>query len=98
MDSIIFSWDENKNRANQRKHGICFNEARSVFADEFGRIIPDPDHSQNEDMFIPLGISYQVRLLVVCHCNREKGGVIRIISARKANKHEIKQYRDFRHA
>ncbi len=98
MDSIVFSWDEKKSIINQEKHGVSFEEAQSVFADEYGRLIPDPDHSEDEDRFILLGLSHQVRLLMVCHCYREKGGVIRIISARKADKVETKQYRDFRHA
>ena len=98
MNDITFSWDEDKNKTNQRKHKVSFEEAKSVFSDEFGRLIPDPDHSEEEDRFILMGLSSQVRLLMVCHCYREEGGVIRIISARKADKSETKQYRDFRHA
>ena len=94
----MFSWNEKKNKANLRKHGVGFEEATTVFADEYGRLIPDPDHSEDEDRFILIGVSNQVRLLLVCHCYREKGGVIRIISARKADKAETSQYRDFRHA
>jgi len=69
-----------------------------VFADEYGRLISDPDHSEDEDRFVLLGLSQEIQLLMVCHCYREEGGVIRIISTRKADKSEIKQYRDFRHA
>jgi len=98
MDGITFLWDEKKSKTNQKKHGVSFEEAKSVFADEYGRLIPDPDHSEDEDRFILLGVSHQVRLLMVCHCYREEDGVIRIISARKADKAETKQYRDFRHA
>ncbi len=98
MDSIIFSWNEKKSITNQGKHGVSFEEAQSVFADECGRLISDPDHSEDEDRFILLGLSHHIRLLMVCHCYRKKGNVIRIISARKADKTETKQYRDLRHA
>lgn len=98
MDGNVFSWDERKNMANFKKHGVGFEEARTVFADEYGRLIPDPDHSEDEDRFMLLGLSNQVRLLLVCHCYREEDGVIRIISVRRADKAETSQYRDFRHA
>jgi len=98
MSSITFIWDEKKSKTNHKKHGVSFDEAKTVFADEYGRLIPDPDHSEDEDRFILLGLSHQVKLLMVCHCYREEGSVIRIISARKADKSEIKQYRDYRHA
>jgi hypothetical protein len=98
MDDVIFLWDEKKSKANQKKHGVSFEEAKTVFADDYGRLIPDPDHSENEERFILLGLSNQLKLLMVCHCYREKGNIIRIISARKADKSETKQYRDFRHA
>ncbi|MBN4080188.1 BrnT family toxin [Beggiatoa alba] len=98
MDSITFLWDEKKSKTNLKKHGVNFEEAKTVFADEYGRLIPDPDHSADEDRFILLRLSHQVQLLMVCHCYREEDGVIRIISARKADKAETKQYRDFRHA
>ena len=98
MEGITFLWDEKKSKTNQKKHGVSFEEAKTVFADEYGRLIPDPDHSEDEERFILLGLSHQVRLLMVCHCYRKEGDVIRIISARKADKAETKQYRDFRHA
>ena len=98
MDSITFSWDEKKDRTNQNKHGVNFDEAKTVFADEYGRLIPDPDHSEDEDRFILLGLSCQAQLLMVCHCYRKKDDIIRIISARKASKTEIRQYKEFRHA
>ncbi|MBL3527057.1 MAG: BrnT family toxin [gamma proteobacterium endosymbiont of Lamellibrachia anaximandri] len=91
MDSLKFEWDEAKNASNQKKHGISFNEAKSVFSDELGRLIPDPDHSENEERFILMGISHKNKLLTVCHCER-KTNTIRIISARKADKYERKQY------
>ncbi len=98
MDNITFSWDEKKNELNHIKHGVSFEEAKTVFDDEFGRLISDPDHSEDEDRFVLLGLSQEIQLLMVCHCYRGKNDVIRIISARKANKSETKQYREYRHA
>ena len=92
MKGLTFIWDEAKNRANQRKHGIAFEEAQTVFYDENARQYSDPDHSEDEDRFILLGLSYRLRVLVVCHCYREGESVIRIISARKANKSEAGNY------
>ena len=97
MIDLNFEWDENKNHSNQKKHGVSFEEAKTVFADELGRLIPDPDHSEGEERFILLGISSSLRLLVVCHCERNKDS-IRIISERKADKPERKQYEDYDHA
>ena len=85
---IRFEWDENKNLINQRKHGVSFDEAKSVFYDEEALVIDDPEHSLEEDRFIILGLSSKTNLLVVCHCYRESETVIRIISARKATKTE----------
>ena len=92
---FVFEWDENKAKTNLKKHGVSFEEAQSVFFDENARIIPDPDHSISEDRFIILGISLNVKLLVVCHCYRENEKSRRIISARKATKPEAKQYQEF---
>lgn len=92
MTDIQFTWDEPKNRANIRKHGVSFIEARSVFLDENAIRYFDPDHSQNEDRFIMLGMSAKSRVLVVCHCYREDDSTIRIISARKASKSETREY------
>ena len=92
METIQFEWDENKNQINQRKHGISFQEAKTVFYDEEALVIDDPEHSEQEDRFIILGLSNQANLLVVCHCYRESDTVIRIISARKATKTESKYY------
>ncbi len=89
---IAFVWDEDKNRINKRKHKISFEGAKSVFYDEYARMIYDPEHSGDEDRFIILGMSDRLRILVVCHCFRESGQVIRIISARKVIKNEEKQY------
>jgi len=94
MDPLIFSWDRRKDRSNQKKHGIAFDEAKTIFYDENARLIYDPDHSQEEDRFILLGLSAKLRLLVVCHCYRENESVIRIISVRKATKKEQKQYKE----
>ena len=78
--------------AELKKHGIDFAEAKSAFADEQAKIIPDPDHSEDEDRFILIGLSLHLKLLVVCHCYREQNNSIRIISARKATKPESRQY------
>ena len=92
-----FEWDENKNAFNLKKHGISFNEAKTVFADELGRLILDPDNSEGEERFILMEMSSHLRILSVCHCERGSE-TIRIISARKADKPEQKQYEDFSHA
>ncbi len=91
---IQFVWDENKNQSNHRKHGITFDEASTAFTDENGRVIFDPEHSEDEDRFILLGLDSSLRLLVVCHCYRENENTIRIISARKATRNEARQYKD----
>ena len=93
MSKIRFEWDANKAAANQRKHGVTFDEARTVFFDENAKLINDPDHSDDEDRFVMLGLSSNFRFVLVCHCYREQGNVIRIISARKASTQESKQYR-----
>ena len=87
-----FIWDQNKNLANINKHKISFEEARTVFFDDNARLIPDPEHSITEERFIILGITNKLRLLVVVHTYKEDVDVIRIISARKATKTEIKYY------
>jgi len=92
MKSLHFEWDESKSRANKGKHGISFEEARTVFYDESARIIHDPDHSDVEDRFILLGLGYKLRILVVVHAYRQGGEVIRITSARKATKNEVSYY------
>ena len=92
MTAIRFAWDDAKADENRRKHGVAFEEASTVFADENGRLRHDPDHSQEEDRFLLLGFSAKLRLLIVCHAYRENDEVIRIISARKATPSERKQY------
>lgn len=89
---IIFDWDATKAFLNKKKHCISFDEAKSVFFDENAVVIHDPEHSDNEERFVILGLSAVARLLVVCHCFRYKDSVIRIISARKATKNESMQY------
>ncbi|MGD1905222.1 MAG: BrnT family toxin [Leptolyngbyaceae cyanobacterium] len=95
MDEIDFEWDDRKAEQNQQKHGISFEEAQTAFYDENARIRHDPDHSQNEDRYILLGMTARLRLLVVCHVYRQRDEVIRIISARKATKQERQQYQGF---
>ena len=89
---MIFVWDENKAEINIRKHGVSFPEAQSVFDDYDALQIYDPDHSEEEDRFILLGMSSALRVLVVCYCFRENDEQIRIISARKATKNEKSTY------
>ncbi len=95
MDELEFTWDEIKAQTNIKKHGVSFEEAKSAFYDKSAIVIYDPDHSQQEDRFILLGMSDYSRVLIVCHCYRENDTIIRIISARKANKLEEKQYRRY---
>ena len=76
MSSILFSWDESKNRDNRRKHGVSFEEAQTAFYDEDAKVFSDPDHSEDEDRFILLGMSNRLRVIVVCHCYRESDSVM----------------------
>ena len=92
MSSLRFEWDPKKATLNLRKHGVSFEDAQSVFSDENGLLIDDPDHSEEEDRFVLLGLSNSLRLLVVVHCFRSEGKVIRIISARKADAQERSIY------
>ena len=95
MQALRFEWDRRKDVANRRQHGVGFEEARSAFLDENARVILDPEHSDEEERFILLGLSVALRVLVVCHCYREDEQVIRIISARRANRSEQRQYARF---
>lgn len=97
MDHLNFEWDANKSASNIKQHGVSFDEAKTVFTDEYARLIGDPDNSQDDDRFILLGTSIDSKLLVVCHCIREAES-IRIISARKADKQERKIYEGYRYA
>ncbi len=96
MEQISFEWDENKNKLNRKKHSVSFEEAATVFYDEEALLIADPDHSENEDRFIILGMSERANVLTVCHCYRRSETVIRIISARRATGNEEKTYTERR--
>jgi uncharacterized DUF497 family protein len=95
MKNIHFSWDENKAKSNLAKHNISFDEAKTVFDDDNARLIYDPDHSEDEDRFILLGLSCKLKVLTVVHCYKDNENNIRIISARKSTKNEEKQYKEF---
>lgn len=92
MEELRFQWDEAKNVANRKKHGVSFEEGATVFYDDNALLIDDPDHSEAEDRFLLMGLSAQLRSLVICHCYREAEGTIRIISARKADRLERANY------
>jgi len=92
MKDICFEWNEAKSKANIRKHGVSFEEAKSVFFDEHALLIADPDHSETEDRFVLLGLSAKLRLLLVCHCFEVDDNLIRVISCRKANRKEMSLY------
>ncbi len=92
MAELLFEWDPKQNRENQRDHKVSFEEAKTAFADEHGLLIADPDHSEDEDRFILLGVSDRLLLLVVCHTYREEEEVTRLISARTADRSERAQY------
>ena len=95
MRRPTFSWDAVKAAVNRKKHGVSFEEAKSVFLDDHARLTYDPDHSEDEDRFILLGVSDRSRLIVVCHCYLSNNLEVRLISARKATKKERQQYEDF---
>jgi uncharacterized DUF497 family protein len=92
MGKLRFAWDPSKASANLRKHGVSFEEAETVFADDNALLLDDPDHSFEEDRAVLLGLSVRLRVLVVCHTLRDRGRTIRIISARRATKREREQY------
>jgi len=91
---LRFEWDERKNRSNRAKHGVWFEEAQSAFCDPNARLFHDPEHSEDEDRFIILGLSSAARPLVVVHCYKESNSVIRLISARKATRKELRFYEE----
>ena len=95
MKTIKFSWDDEKARSNLNKHKISFEEAKTVFDDSNARLIYDPDHGDDEDRFILLGLSCSLKILIVVHCYKNSDNNIRIISARKATKKETKQYKEY---
>ena len=92
MKKLEFEWDAKKDKANAKKHGVSFDEARTVFYDEYAIQFFDPEHSESEDRFILLGTSFKLKTLVVCHCFRKEETVVRIISDRKADKDEEQVY------
>jgi len=90
---LRFDWDPSKARANLRKHGISFDEAETVFSDDYALVLPDPDHSSpDEERLLLIGLSAALRVLVVIHCELEDGNIIRLISARRATRSERAQY------
>ena len=89
---IKFEWDSAEATANIKKHGVSFEEAQSIFYDEFAVQFFDEEHSTSEERFLLLGMGTGGRLLLICHCEREAGNTIRIISARKATKAESTFY------
>ena len=91
---LRFDWDERKNKVNRTKHGVWFEEAQSVFSDPCARLFHDPEHSEEEERFLLLGVGSAARLLVVVHCYRESDSVVRIISARKGVKKEVRFYEE----
>ena len=94
MKAIRFEWDNKKAIKNLAKHKVSFEEAQSVFDDDNARLIYDPDHSEDEDRFILLGLSYSLKILVVVHCYKDEEDLIRLISARKATRSEEKHYKE----
>ncbi len=92
MKRLSFEWDNNKDKVDISKHGVSFDEAQTVFYDEYAIQFFDPEHSENEDHFLLLGTSFKLKTLVICHCFREEETVVRIISARKADKDEEQVY------
>ena len=92
MDELRFERDPVKARLNLRKHGIAFEEAQTVFADDDAILLADPAHAESEDRFYLLGLSSRLRVLVVIHCYQSDDGIVRLISARKATPSERAQY------
>jgi len=90
MENYGFEWDAEKAASNLKKHGVSFEEAATIFNDPRVATISDPDHSEDEERFISIGVSVVGRLLAVMHTFREER--LRLISARKAAKSEIKHY------
>ncbi|MCH7881177.1 MAG: BrnT family toxin [Proteobacteria bacterium] len=96
MNRLVFAWDKRKETANIKKYDISFEAARTIFYDENAVQFFDPDHSTGENRFILLGVSHKLNALVVCHCFREEETLVRIISARKADKDETNIYWSYR--
>lgn len=94
MEYLKFEWDNKKNEINKKKHNVSFEEAKTVFYDDDAVLFDDPDHSVSEERFLILGVTQTDKLCIVSHCYRDNDNVIRLISARKATRNEIKVYRD----
>ena len=92
MEKLKFEWDKKKNKINTKKHGVSFDEAQTVFYDEYAIQFFDPEYSESEDRFLLLGTSFKLKTIVVCHCFRQEETIIRIISARKADRDEEQAY------
>jgi hypothetical protein len=92
MEALKFDWDKSKAVLNKKKHGVSFEEAVTIFYDDDALEFHDPDRSESEDRFIMVGLSFKTKILVVSHCLRQSGSLIRIISARKATKQESQRY------
>ena len=90
--ALTFEWDEEKSEGNLRKHGVSFDEAKTVFNDPFAMTISDPEHSSQEDRYIDMGMSAQGRILVVWYT--ERGRNIRIIGSRKATRKQRREYEE----
>lgn len=94
---ISFEWDDAKSESNLKKHGVTFDEASTVFYDPFALVVPDDEHSYDEERFVIVGMSMRARALTVCHCYKQTNELIRIISARQASKREEASYWRNRH-
>ena len=94
METLSFEWDENKNEINKRKHGLSFEMAREVFYDSETGLFDDPDHSEDEERFLIIGMVKSLKICIVSHCYIGSDNVIRIISAREATKNERKIYQE----
>jgi uncharacterized DUF497 family protein len=92
MKKMVFEWDTQKDKTNLKKHGVTFKEAQTAFHDEYAIQFFDPDHSEDEERYILLGTSFKLKTLIVCHCYRREETIVRIISARKADKDETEAY------
>lgn len=91
IGKVKFEWNDEKNDQNKKKHNVDFREAITIFLNTPIRIFFDPDHSENEDRYVAIGISINSKTLVVVHCESHDGMVVRVISARKATKQEQKR-------
>lgn len=91
---ILFEWDETKNEKNQKKHGVAFEDAKTVFYDDHAILFDDPEHSVDEERFLIIGLAENNGICIISHCYRESADIIRIISARRATKKEKATYQE----